>query len=197
VLSEGEIVAQKVIDAFDALGIGYFIGGSVASAVHGIPRLTMDVDLIADYTESQIAPLVTLLESEFYIDADMMSIALRDRSSSNVIHLATMVKVDIFPRQAAPWPDSEWLRRERKRIGPDEDAPEANIASAEDMILQKLEWYRLTGGRSDRQWGDVQGMLKVQGDRLDFAYLKHWAYELDLSELLTSAYDDAGLTPTA
>ena len=106
-----------------------------------------------------------------------------------------MIKADLFFPQPTPFRKSEWQRRQLEQIRPEGEMRSVYIASAEDMILQKLEWYRLTGGRSDRQWGDVQGMLKVQGDRLDFAYLAHWAHELDLSGLLATAFEDAGLTP--
>ena len=98
-LSEAEVVAQEVIQAFDLLGIEYFIGGSVASTVHGIPRLTMDVDLVADMREEHIAPFVARLEGDFYVDGDMIREAIHSRSSFNVIHLPTMVKADIFLRQ--------------------------------------------------------------------------------------------------
>ena len=192
-LSEAEIVAQKVIQAFDAIGIEYAIGGSVASTVHGIPRLTMDVDIIADMCEEQIEALVISLQNEFYADGDLMRAAVRDRSSFNVIHLPTMVKADIFLLPTTPFAASEWSRRQRKRLGTAIDSADAYVASAEDMILQKLSWYRLTGERSDRQWGDVQGMLKVQGDALEFAYLAHWAEELALTDLLQTSLVDAGL----
>jgi hypothetical protein len=74
-----------------------------------------------------------------------------------------MVKADIFLLPKSPFAASEWSRRQWKQIGPEADSPAAYVASAEDMILQKLNRYRLTGERSDRQWGDVQGMLKVPG----------------------------------
>ena len=192
-LSEAEIVAHEVIQAFDAIGIEYAIGGSVASTVHGIPRLTMDVDIIADMREEHIEALVTSLQDEFYADGDMMREAIRNRSSFNVIHLPTMIKADIFLLPPTPFAASEWSRRQRKRIGTAANSPAAYVASAEDMILQKLSWYRLTGERSDRQWGDVQGMLKVQGTALDFAYLAHWAAELALTDLLQTSLIDAGL----
>ena len=192
-LSEAEIVAQKVIQSFDAIGIAYAIGGSVASTVHGIPRLTADVDLIADMREEHIEALVQALQEEFYADGDMMREAIQNRSSFNVIHLPTMVKADIFLLPTSPFAISEWSRRQWKQIGPDADSPAAYVASAEDMILQKINWYHLTGERSDRQWGDVQGMLKVQGTALDFTYLAHWAAELELTDLLENALIDAGL----
>jgi hypothetical protein len=70
-----------------------------------------------------------------------------------------------------------------------------NIASAEDTVLAKLQWYRDTGGVSDRQWNDVLGVLKVQAAALDRAYLDEWARELSLTDLLRRALDEAGLPP--
>lgn len=192
-VSEAEIVAQIVIRAFDALGIEYAVGGSVASTIHGVPRLTADVDLIAQVRAEHTAPLVALLESEFYIDADLIRAALADNSSFNIIHLPTMVKADIFIRKNTPFARSEWTRRERKQLGAGQESPVALVASAEDTVLQKLNWYRLTGERSDRQWNDVQGILKVQNTALDLAYLRYWADELNVSDLLEQALRDSGL----
>jgi hypothetical protein len=135
--------------------------------------------------------LATLAE-DFYIDVDLITEALGGTGSFNIIHLPTMVKADIFIKQRTPWADSEWARRTRMPVGPDEDSPAASVVSAEDMVLQKLEWYRLTGERSDRQWGDVLGILKVQGDLLDREYMKRWADTLGLSTLLSQAMEDAG-----
>lgn len=199
-LSEPEIVAYKVAAAFDAVGIEYTLGGSMASIIHGIPRLTADVDFVAQIAPEQIAPLAAELSGEFYVDADMIVSALRQGeeegsvgSSFNVIHLATMVKADVFVQQISPFHQSKWQRRQLRRIAPDAEMRPIFVASAEDMILQKLTWYRMTGERSDNQWGDVLGMLKVQGDGLDKTYLQYWAAELGLSNLLVTAAQDAGL----
>jgi hypothetical protein len=192
--SEAELAAGKVIEVFDALGISYFVGGSVASIVHGIPRLTQDVDLVVDLHADQVDSLVAGLDPEFHADGNTMREAIKHQSCCNVIHLGTMVKVDIFVRQQTAFADSEWSRRQRLPIGFDQPSLEAFVASAEDMILQKLVWYRMTGERSDRQWGDVTGMLKVRGAALDFAYLRHWATDLDVAVLLERAISESGLS---
>lgn len=196
-LTESFQVARRVTEVFDTLGIAYFIGGSVASSLHGFSRSTLDVDFIAEISESQVLPLTAALEAEFYIDADMIRAALQNESSFNVIHLPTMVKADIFVRQRTPFADSEWARRHHGNLAPQTQMPPVFIASAEDMILQKLHWYRLTGERSDRQWLDVQGMLKVQANVLDYGYLRRWAKELGLTDLLMPAFSDAGIDEEA
>jgi hypothetical protein len=189
-LSESDIVALKLAAALEAVGVDYMIGGSVASGIHGIPRMTQDVDMMTRLGHDVVDKLVALLKEEFYIDADMAHEAIDNASSFNVIYLATMTKGDLFIAGNSAWTQSEWQRRQRKRVGDTEET--LYFASAEDMILQKLRWYRMTGERSDRQWGDVQGMIRVQGDALDREYLTHWAKELEISDLLAQALEDAG-----
>jgi hypothetical protein len=191
-LPETLIVIDTLVNRLDALGIDYFIGGSVASSMHGIYRATNDADIIVDLTANQVDDFVAALSDDFYVDADMIHEALKHDHSFNVIHLPTMVKADLFPTKRTAFSDSEWRRRRLETIR-DSEMQSVYIASAEDMILQKLNWYRLTGERSDRQWGDVQGMLKVQGMALDFAYMAHWAAELGLTDLLETALIDAGM----
>ena len=69
----------------------------------------------------------------------------------------------------------------------------AYFATAEDLILSKLEWFRLGGESSDRQWGDVLGVLRVQGSALDRPYLRRWAKQLGLTDLLDRALKESEL----
>lgn len=179
-----------VVEALDRLEIVYQLGGSVASSLHGMARSTMDIDLVADLSEDKVAALVTSLSPGFYIDGDMIREAIRDHSSFNVIHQSTMLKVDIFvPKDRAY--DHEALRR--RRADSLDDSPGARkffVATPEDVILAKLEWYDRGGQTSKRQWSDVLGVLRVQGDALDLHYLKHWAEELGLRDLLDDVLKD-------
>src|SRR5262245_61525890 len=87
---------DPVADAFEALGVVYRVGGSFASSALGVARTTLDVDLVADLRSAHVAPLVDRLQSEYYVDSDMIHDAIRHRTCFNVIHLATMVKIDVF-----------------------------------------------------------------------------------------------------
>ena len=186
VLPEPIAVTLQVADALEALGVPYFIGGSLASAIHGISRATMDVDIIADLQIEQVETFVQVLEKAFFIDDESLRQAIREHGSCNIIHRETMFKVDIFIRKTRSFDRSQFDRRERQSLATE---PErfAYIASAEDMILAKLEWYRLGGEVSERQWRDIQNILKVQGDRLDDAYLRKWAGQLGVLDLLERA----------
>lgn len=180
-----------LIEVLDELGVPCHIGGSVASSIYGIPRLTIDIDIIADLHQEHVRPLVTRLQSDYYIDADMIRDAIRRRSSFNIIHLDTMLKVDVYIPKSRPF-DQEELRRVQQEVLLEGTRP-FNVASPEGTILNKLEWYKMGGEVSDRQWNDILGVFKVQGDHLDMAYLQRWAAVLNVTNLLERALVDAGL----
>ncbi len=188
-----EIVAAlaPVVEALEELGVAYHIGGSVASSFHGIPRLTLDVDIVADLRLEHVLPLVKQLEDEYYIDADAVRDAIRRRSSFNAIHLDTMLKVDVFIPKTRAF-DQEELRRTRQEVLAIGTRP-FYMASPEGTILNKLEWYRMGGEVSDRQWNDILGVLKVQGTTLDMAYVQRWAKTLQVTDLLERALVEAGM----
>jgi hypothetical protein len=187
-----QIVAQ-VARVLEEIGIPYLVGGSLASSRYGLPRTTQDVDLVVDLREEQVGSLIRALRDEFYIDAGMIREAIRHRSSFNVIHLQAAYKVDLFLLKADTWAQREMARRRAERIGP-EGLITLYFCSPEDIILHKLDWYRLGGGVSDRQWNDVLGVLKVQASELETAYLRQWASELGLTDLLERALREAGVT---
>lgn len=184
-------VTLLVIDAMDALGVPYLIGGSLASAVHGVLRATLDTDLVADLRLEHAEPLARALGGTFYVDAESIREAVLHQRSFNVIHLETMFKVDVFVVKKRPFHHSQMERRMAQVIATDPDRT-AYVATAEDTILAKLEWYRTDGDVSERQWRDVLGVMKVQADRLDLAYLRQWAAQLNISDLLERAIKEAG-----
>lgn len=186
------VVVEPLLHAFERLGISYYIGGSVTSSVHGIPRATVDVDLVADIQPKHVSLLVKMLESAYYIDRDMLLEAIQRQASCNLIHLETMLKIDVFVLKTTAYAQEAFQRR-RKNVLDEEQNVELFLASPEDIILSKLDWFRIGGGVSERQWTDVMGVLKVQKGYLDMAYLQYWAEELGLSGLFAQVCRDAGL----
>ena len=180
-----------IVEALEQLGVPYHIGGSVASSVYGIMRATIDADIIAGLRLEHVQPLMKQLQATYYIDEDMIRDAIRNRTEFNVIHLDTMLKVDVFLPKYRLF-DQEELRRIRQEVLA-EGTRTFYMASPEGTILNKLEWYRMGGEVSDRQWNDILGVLKVQGTNLDMTYLQRWASALGVGDLLERALVDAGL----
>ena len=179
-------VTLLVTEVLENLGIPYLVGGSIASSLHGFPRATQDVDLVADLLMEHIEPLVEILGQEFYIDGRMIGEAIAQKSSFNIIHLATMFKVDVFVYKSDRLSLQEMERRERYVV--DENSQtQLFLASAEDIILQKLYWFNLGDRISDRQWNDLIGVLKVRSSDLDFDYMEEVAAQTGLTQLLAEA----------
>lgn len=180
------IALKPVVDSFEELGIEYYIGGSVASSVYGVARSTLDVDLIASITPNVVPQLFESLHSEYYIDENMIRDAIKRESSFNVIHFKTMIKIDVFILKNTSYSRTAFKRRREDALDPEEQI-KFYIASPEDVILAKLTCYQMGGQVSQRQWKNISGVLKVQAKRLDMEYLKNWANELNLTELLAKA----------
>ncbi|MCR4320174.1 MAG: hypothetical protein NUV74_07565, partial [Candidatus Brocadiaceae bacterium] len=176
-------VTFKVVNVFEKLGIPYYLGGSLASSAFGIPRATLDADIVADIKSEQVAYMEELLKREFYIDTEMINHAILHKSSFNLIHLEMLFKIDIFILKDRPFDRQVFIRRVQRAVS--EDASQKLFfAAPEDIILHKLEWYKAGGEVSCRQWNDVLGILKVQGTHLDMSYLNKWAKGLGISDLL-------------
>lgn len=129
---------RTVIDIFQELGIPYHIGGSVASSAFGVARTTLDVDLVADIQTDHVEVFVESLQAEYYVDRVMITQSLAERSSFNLIHLATMVKVDVFILK-----ESDYARKafSRKRL---------------DRLGEESSLYRISRRRDSSQAGRVQ-----------------------------------------
>ena len=179
-------ITVEVIDVLDRLGIPYVIGGSAASIVHGLVRTTVDTDLVADIKHEHVADFLAALEREFFVQPEAIREALVRRTSFNVIHKNSMFKVDIFVPKPQTIGEAQLQRRKRKAISSDPERT-AWVSSAEDIILAKLEWFRLGGEVSERQWRDVLGVLKTQARTLDMLYLAAAAKGYRVDDLLQAA----------
>ena len=179
-----------VAQCFEALGVRYYVTGSLASSAHGIARASLDADLVAELERDHVDALVGCLGSAYYIPLDHIRAAVDERRSFNLIHLATIFKVDVFVSRRRPF-DSQAADRARPEALDDAaDALKLPVAMAEDTVLAKLEWFRRGGETSERQWWDIVGVLKVARG-VDRAHLRVWADALGVADLLERALVDA------
>jgi hypothetical protein len=175
--------------AFEALGVRYQVGGSLSSSVRGVPRSSLDIDILSDLAPAHVDGLVARLVEQYYVSASRVADAVRRGASFNVIHLGTMIKIDIFVAKADRFRRQSLERGTLERLSENLTLP---VTSAEDIVLHKLDWFRKGGEASHQQWQDVLGILKVQLGRLDLAYLRQWANELGVHDLLERAFSESG-----
>jgi hypothetical protein len=172
---------RHAVGCLERGGIPYFITGAVAGIVYGEPRLTNDIDIVADIREEQLPLLKRCFpEEDFYLDLDTALKAVRARSQFNIIHPSSGFKIDFMIPDQGPFDRSRFERRRRIKSDPEF---EASFASPEDVILKKMEFYR--EGRSDKHIRDILGILNVSGESIDPDYLAGWAENLGLKEIWT------------
>jgi hypothetical protein len=182
-------VFARIKSALDSAGVAYMLSGSFASASYGAPRSTQDIDFVISATPSQLRALVQALPSdEYYVDLDAALEAHRRQSLFNVIDLATGWKIDLIIRKARAFSLEEFGRRRLVDL----EGTSLFLASAEDVIIAKLEWSKLAQSR--RQIEDVAAMLRVRGESLDNSYLGKWIDELGLKREWSYARSAAGLS---
>ena len=181
---------EPLVEVLEKMFVPYYIGGSLCSSAFGIARATLDIDLVSDLQIEHVAILKEELENEYYIDEEMVKDAITRHASFNIIHLETMLKIDVFIPENTAYDKQIFKRIRKDTLEGEKDAKEYCFASPEDIVLKKLDWYRRGGSVAGKQWADVTGILKVQGTALDEPYLRHWASRLGLSKLLEKIIDE-------
>jgi hypothetical protein len=181
-------VFRSITRALDQAGIAYMLSGSFASAYYGVPRSTQDIDMVIEASAAQLRTFVRSLSSEeYYADLDSALNARNRQSMFNVIDLATGWKIDFIIRKSRAFSEEEFGRRKLVTL----QGIGLFVASAEDVIIAKLEWSQL--GQSQRQIEDVASILKMQWDLLDRPYLRKWIGELGLEMEWNEALRMAGI----
>jgi predicted nucleotidyltransferase len=182
-------VLSQVTTSLEQQGITYALVGSFASSLHGMYRSTADIDILADIKTEHVRPLLEALQESFYLDEHAMRDAVGKSRSFNAIHFDSVFKVDIFVAGSDEFAIEQLNRRVIRKLSPDQDET-VYVATAEDTILAKLQWYRAGHETSVTQWNDILGVLATSGNSLDVEYLNNWAGRLDLTKLLQRAFTE-------
>lgn len=171
-----ELLALRDLCArLEAADVAYMLTGSLAMSFYARPRMTRDIDLVVALEAAQAQGLVHALGAEYHADASAIAMAMAAARPWNIIHLPSMVKIDLIPRKDSEYRRAEFARRHKVELA----GVPLWIVSVEDLILSKLEWSRES--RSEQQRRDVKLLL---GTPLDSAYLNLWATQLDLARWL-------------
>lgn len=182
---------KKVLAVLDKLGLQYMVGGSFASSTWGHSRQTNDLDLILQLPSERVADLVEAFTEEYSLSLQEVERAVQSKEAYRDFQLLDnegYFKVDVFLLNDTPYEQSEFSRRTLRELMPGVFAP---CSSAEDIVLRKLQWYDLGGRRSDRQWNDIQGVLVIRFDLLDFGYMRTWGTRVGIQDLLETAILEA------
>jgi hypothetical protein len=173
-----EDALQLVLTKLDESGLRYMITGSFASNIHGVPRATQDADIVIEPDRRASNRFLESLGEDFYVNAEAAREALTRRGIFNLIHLETGLKVDLIVKKNRPFSRTEFLRRKQA----DFLGQKRWFATAEDIILAKLEWAKM--GESERQLSDALNVARIRGKDLDPSYLRKWAKELEVEDSL-------------
>lgn len=187
-MSQQELL-KRVVQVLDDVGIDYMVTGSVASSLQGEPRSSHDIDLVVALTSAGGSQLLQAFPPpDFYLSEVAIREALRRRSTFNLLSLTDGEKVDFWMLTEAPFDQSRFGRKRVEQIL----GTEVNVSTAEDTILVKLHWAKISGG-SEKQVTDALRVYEVQGGQLDLDYLNHWAQQLGVQELWQRLQDEAEL----
>ena len=177
-----------MLEHLDAAGVPYLLTGSFAASAHGFLRTTHDFDFVIDPDSDTLQSFLDRLSPDDYdVDAGAAKDALARRTMFNVIDQATQWKFDLIVSPRDDFALNQFDRRGRVVIA----GNEVWVASAEDVVVSKLVWARQ--GSSERQLRDVGGVVAVQGEALDRAYVETWAKRLGVDDLWRTVL--AGLPP--
>ena len=189
-------VILPVLQAFDEQNLFWYLGGSIASSLHGMQQMAQDIDLVVDLHCQNLPSLLPLLKQHFAFDDDAFLEAISQRTACSLIHLDTLMKVDLIMAKQSAFETA--LHPRITSYSLDERSPSLPLASAVEMILVKLHRYsqdllsRTDGMRDDAEWNDIVGMLKIQEPTLERDFLEEWARTQKIAEVLRQALIDAG-----
>jgi len=170
---------RKVAEAMEAMGISYYVVGSYGSGAWGEPRFTEDIDVVVFVDPDDAWGLARAFpEPDYYVSIAAIRQAIANHSMFNVIDTATSDKADLI---VSPRDHLSKLQLSRRRMVEFEPGLKVYVASPEDVILGKLQFYR--EGGSEKHLRDIAGIVRVQADALDRGYVAEWADRLGVAEI--------------
>jgi hypothetical protein len=183
-------VLQRVVSILSEESVPYMVTGSFATAYYAHPRATQDIDLVVEASEDVLDRVAARLkEAGYYVSPEAVREAVAHEGQFNAIEPETGWKIDFIVRKSRPFSIQEFDRRTRVEVL----GLELPLATAEDLVIAKLEWAKLGG--SEIQLRDVQKIVRTRWEELDRPYLNHWIGELGLGDLWDRVTETIGSGP--
>jgi len=176
---EQDELLRRTVETLERLNLTYLVTGSMASILYGEPRFTNDIDIVVQLSPNRVGDFARAFpKDEFYLDDEQILQAVESRGQFNVIHPASGLKIDVIIPKMDEFDRSRFARA--RRVRPANDY-EATFASAEDVIVKKLQFY--AEGGSDKHLRDIASVLRISGSEIDRDYVAEWANRLGLREI--------------
>ncbi len=187
-MSQEEFFAT-VVKTLNRLNIPYMLTGSVASSFYGEPRSTHDIDFVVVVSSSDVKRLIGSFDQTRYcLSEEAIQEAIARGTPFNLIDSNTGLKADFWPLKSDSYHQTCFDRRKKHGIL----GNETFVATAEDLILTKLEWGKLSGG-SEVQFRDALGIYDVQKEKLDWEYIRKWSEHLGIEDLVNRLIEESTL----
>ena len=169
---------KKISNCFNGLNIPYFVTGSVASIAYGESRFTNDIDIVADIKKEHIPGILKCFpEEEYYISEDSIKDAIYRYFQFNIVHPSSGLKIDVIIKKRSEFDNSRFSRIKNFNM----DEVGVNFSSPEDVILKKMEYYKMGG--SEKHLRDIMGVIKISEEIINFDYIECWSAKLHLEEI--------------
>lgn len=169
-------VLLNVCQRLEGAAIPYMITGSIAANFYAVPRMTRDIDIVAEIKEEDVNRFLAIFKDDFYVDPQSVRNAVKTQGLFNVIHNEYVVKIDFILRKSSPYRELEFKRQRKIQL----EGREISVVSIEDLILSKLFWAK--DSLSEMQLGDVRNLLAT-AKNVDTRYLEKWAQSLGLEKI--------------
>lgn len=174
-----EMLLYTLVDLFERLNVPYFVTGSVAAMTYGEPRFTLDVDVVAELREEHVPAFCEMFKPpDYYVSRETVRVAIRAHRQFNVLHITEGVKADIIIPQNSEFNQSRFERRRSQQVG---SRSGVIVASPEDVILKKMEYFQ--EGGSEKHLRDIVSMFKISSSMIDQHYIAHWAVRLNVQDV--------------
>lgn len=172
-----EELVLDVAGRLDRAGIPYMLTGALAVNYHGVPRSTLDIDIVVVIAPADVVRIQAMLAPDFAVGEESIRAALREGSMFNAVHEETGLKVDFWMRKGDDYGREAFARRKQYPYA----RLMVSIATPEDVIVTKLEWHRMSD--IDKHYFDARGVYAVQKDTLDTAYITRWCEAKSVRDL--------------